>query len=129
ERPRKPQERPAAALPRRRHPTRRRRVLALHRQRPAQLRPDGDALMNRRRSTSLAGSPLLIGAVTTLIVVVAVFLSYNANNGLPFVPTYDINVELPEASGLQKSNQVRIAGTRVGVVNHMSARQDPHTGR
>ncbi|MEA2140203.1 MAG: hypothetical protein QOC91_302, partial [Solirubrobacteraceae bacterium] len=28
--------------------------------------------MNRRRNTSLAGSPLLIGAVTTLIVVVAV---------------------------------------------------------
>ena len=46
--------------------------------------------------------------------VVAVFLSYNANNGLPFVPTYNIKVELPEASGLQKSNQVRIAGTRVG---------------
>ena len=66
--------------------------------------------MDRRRRNSLAGSPLLIGAVTTLIVVVAVFLSYNANNGLPFVPTYNIKVELPEASGLQKSNQVRIAG-------------------
>ena len=65
--------------------------------------------MNRRRSNSLAGNPLLIGAITTLIVVVAVFLAYNANNGLPFVPTYNINVELPEASGLQPSNQVRIA--------------------
>src|SRR6202790_4684851 len=85
--------------------------------------------MNRRRGGSLASSPLLIGAITTLIVVVAVFLSYNANNGLPFVPTYDLKVELPEASGLQKSNQVRIAGTRVGVVNAMSARQDPTTGR
>jgi hypothetical protein len=48
--------------------------------------------MNRRRSNSLAGSPLLIGAITTLIVVVAVFLSYNANNGLPFTPTEDIKV-------------------------------------
>ncbi len=55
--------------------------------------------MNRRRSSSLAASPLLIGAITTLIVVVAVFLSYNANNGLPFVPTYNIKVELPEAVG------------------------------
>ena len=44
----------------------------------------------RRRRGSLAGSPLLIGAVTTLIAVVAVFLSYNAIIGLPFVPTYDI---------------------------------------
>jgi virulence factor Mce-like protein len=85
--------------------------------------------MNRRRSNSLAGSPLLIGAVTTLIVVVAVFLSYNANNGLPFTPTYDIKVQLPEASGLQKGNQVRVGGTRVGVVSGLNPYQDPATGR
>jgi virulence factor Mce-like protein len=85
--------------------------------------------MNRRRNTSLAGSPLLIGAVTTLIVVVAVFLSYNANNGLPFVPTYDIKVALPEGSGLQPSNQVRIAGTRVGIVGSLKPHLDPRTGR
>ena len=70
--------------------------------------------MNRRRGGSLAGSPLLIGAVTMLIVVVAVYLSYNANNGLPFVPTYKIKVVLPTTSGLQASNEVRMAGTRVG---------------
>jgi virulence factor Mce-like protein len=85
--------------------------------------------MNRRRSTSLAGSPLLIGAVTTLIVVVAVFLSYNANNGLPFVPTYNVKVALPEGSGLQPSNQVRIGGTRVGLVGSLTPHQDPRTGR
>jgi virulence factor Mce-like protein len=84
--------------------------------------------MDRRRRSALSGSPLLIGAVTTLIVVVAVFLSYNANNGLPFVPTYNIKVALPEASGLQPSNQVRIAGTRVGIVGSLSARQNPKTG-
>ncbi len=81
--------------------------------------------MDRRRRNSLAASPLLIGAVTTLIVVVAVFLSYNANNGLPFVPTYNIKVALPEASGLQPSNQVRIAGTRVGVVELADALPGP----
>lgn len=85
--------------------------------------------MNRRRNTSLAGSPLLIGAVTTLIVAVAVFLSYNANNGLPFVPTYNIKVVLPQASGLQPSNQVRIGGTRVGLVSSLTPHQDPATGR
>jgi virulence factor Mce-like protein len=85
--------------------------------------------MNPRRSNSLAGSPLLIGAITTLIVVVAVFLSYNANNGLPFVPTYDIKVALPETSGLQATNQVRIAGTRVGIVSSLSPHEDPSTGR
>ncbi|HTZ87327.1 MAG TPA: MlaD family protein, partial [Solirubrobacteraceae bacterium] len=85
--------------------------------------------MNRRRNTSLAGSPLLIGAITTLIVVVAVFLSYNANNGLPFVPTYNVKVVLPEGSGLQPANQVRIAGTRVGIVGSLKPVQNPHTGR
>jgi virulence factor Mce-like protein len=85
--------------------------------------------MNRRRGGSLAGNPLLIGAITTLIVVVAVYLSYNANNGLPFVPTYNVKVELPEASGLQQSNQVRIAGTRVGLISSLKARENPSTGR
>jgi virulence factor Mce-like protein len=85
--------------------------------------------MNRRRSNSLAGSPLLIGAVTTLIVIVAVFLSYNANNGLPFTPTYNINVQLPEASGLQKGNQVRIGGTLVGLVSSLRPYENPKTGR
>jgi ABC-type transporter Mla subunit MlaD len=85
--------------------------------------------VNRRRNASLAGSPLLIGAVTTLIVVVAVFLSYNANNGLPFVPTYNVKVVLPEASSLQTSNQVRIGGTRVGIVSKLTPVQNPKTGR
>jgi virulence factor Mce-like protein len=84
--------------------------------------------MDRRRRNSLAASPLLIGAVTTLIVLVAVFLSYNANNGLPFVPTYNIKVELPEGAGLQPTNQVRIAGTRVGVVGSLSIHQNKRTG-
>ena len=85
--------------------------------------------MNRRRRSSLAGSPLLIGALTTLIVVVAVFLSYNANNGLPFVPTYNLKIVLPETSGLQPTNQVRIAGTRVGVISSLTPQQNPTTGR
>jgi virulence factor Mce-like protein len=85
--------------------------------------------VNSGRRNSLAASPLLIGAITTLIVVVAVFLSYNANNGLPFVPTYNIKVTLPETSGLQPTNQVRIAGTRVGVVSSLTPHQNPATGR
>src|SRR5277367_2426129 len=84
--------------------------------------------MSPRSSRSLAGSPLLIGAVTTLVVIVAVFLSYNANNGLPFVPTYNIKVTLPDASSLQVGNDVRIGGTRVGSVSAEAAKQNPHTG-
>src|SRR4029077_9503634 len=36
---------------------------------------------------------------------------------------------LPEGSGLQNANQVRIGGTRVGLVNSLSLHQDPRTGR
>jgi ABC-type transporter Mla subunit MlaD len=85
--------------------------------------------MNRRRRGSLAGSPLLIGALTTLIAVVAIYISYNANNGLPFTPTYNIKVELPESSGLQPGNEVRLSGRRIGVVSGLVPHQDPATGK
>ena len=51
-----------------------------------------------RRSTSVAANPVLIGAATVLVVIVAVFLAYNANNGLPFVPTYQLWMQVPDAA-------------------------------
>ncbi len=78
--------------------------------------------MRRRGASSIAANPVLIGAVTTLVVIVAVYLAYNANSGLPFVPTYDVRVEVPNAAGLVKGNDVRIGGTRVGTVSAMTPR-------
>jgi ABC-type transporter Mla subunit MlaD len=82
------------------------------------------------RGGSIASNPVLIGAATVLVVLVAVFLSYNANNGLPFVPTYELTAEVPNASGLIKGNEVRIGGARVGVVSRIEAfsRPDGSTG-
>lgn len=77
--------------------------------------------MRRRRSSSIAANPVLIGAATTLVVIVAVFLAYNANEGLPFVPTYQLEAEVPNAANLVKGNDVRIAGTRVGTVSAITA--------
>jgi ABC-type transporter Mla subunit MlaD len=65
---------------------------------------------------SLAASPTMVGAITTLIMIVAVFLAYNANNGLPFVPVYRVSVLVPNAARLVQSNEVRIGGHRVGVI-------------
>ena len=65
---------------------------------------------------SIAASPTMVGAITTLIVMVAVFLAYNANNGLPFVPVYRVSVEVPNAARLIRNNEVRIGGHRIGVV-------------
>jgi virulence factor Mce-like protein len=86
--------------------------------------------VNRRRNNSIAANPILIGGVTVLVTIVAVFLSYNANHGLPFVPTYKVNVVLPDAAGLIAGNEVRIGGARVGVVHKIDAiaRHDGSTG-
>lgn len=75
--------------------------------------------MSRRRR-HFAASPTMIGAVTTLIVIVAVFLAYNANNGLPFVPVYRVSVIVPNAARLIPNNEVRIGGARVGVVESIT---------
>ena len=69
-----------------------------------------------RAAASVVGSPVLLGAITLLVVIVAVFLAYNANQGLPFVPTYNVRVEAPSAANLVEGNEVRVAGFRVGAV-------------
>jgi virulence factor Mce-like protein len=79
--------------------------------------------MRRRGSQSIAANPVLIGAATTLVVLVAVFLAYNANNGLPFVPTYQLKVDVPSAANLVVGNEVRIGGTRVGVVDAITPKR------
>jgi virulence factor Mce-like protein len=81
--------------------------------------------MRRRGSASIAANPVLIGAATTLVVIVAVFLAYNANSGLPFVPTYELKAEVPNAANLVKGNDVRIGGTRVGAVTDIAPQQHP----
>jgi virulence factor Mce-like protein len=70
-----------------------------------------------RRSTSVAANPVLIGAATVLVVIVAVFLAYNANNGLPFVPTYRLYANVNDAANLVTGNEVRIGGDRVGIIS------------
>ena len=70
----------------------------------------------RRTRTSVLANPVLVGAVTLLVTIVAVFLAYNANNGLPFVPTTELHVQLEDGSNVVKGNEVRTGGFRVGVV-------------
>ncbi len=75
------------------------------------------------RGSGIAGNPVLIGAATVLVVLVAVFLAYNANQGLPFVPTYSLKAEAPSAANLVPGNEVRIGGTQVGTVSEITARR------
>jgi len=73
-------------------------------------------MRNRSGIQGVASNPILVGAVTVLVVIVAVFLAYNANNGLPFVSTYNLKAQVPNADALVKGNEVRVGGVRVGIV-------------
>jgi virulence factor Mce-like protein len=71
------------------------------------------------KRASAASNPVLIGAVTVLVTTVAVFLAYNANSGLPFVPTTTVKVRVANGANLVKGNEVRSGGSRIGVVTDM----------
>lgn len=73
----------------------------------------------RKGQASIVANPVLVGAVTLLVVVVAVFLAYNANNGLPFVPTTSLKVRIANGANLVAGNEIRSGGYRVGVVEEM----------
>jgi ABC-type transporter Mla subunit MlaD len=84
-----------------------------------------------RRTSPIAAitaSPTIIGALTTLIVIVAVFLAYNANNGLPFVPVYRVSVVVPNAARIVPNNEVRVGGSRVGIIESIDAVRLPEDG-
>lgn len=75
-------------------------------------------------ASNIAASPTMVGTVTVLITIVAVFLAYNANTGLPFVPAYRVTVELPNAESLVPGNEVRVGGVRVGQIESIDPEQD-----
>jgi virulence factor Mce-like protein len=79
--------------------------------------------MRNRRTTlaSMFDNPVMVGTVTILVVLVAVYLSYIAENGLPFIPTYNINVQVADGGELNKNVAVRIGGDRVGQVLKITA--------
>jgi ABC-type transporter Mla subunit MlaD len=70
----------------------------------------------RRAASALFDNPILLGTMTILVVLVAVYLSYVAENGLPFVATYSVNVDVESAGQLIKNADVRVGGDRVGQV-------------
>lgn len=81
--------------------------------------------MSRSRRTSAFGrlvdSPFWNGLITIFLIVFAVYVSYTANNGVPFVPRYTLEVDVPNASQLVRHAEVRIGGARVGQVLELKA--------
>ena len=72
--------------------------------------------MRRLRNPTVLGSPIVVGTITIVVVAIAVYLSYIAENGLPFLATYQVNVQVANADEVSKNADVRIGGARVGQV-------------
>jgi virulence factor Mce-like protein len=63
----------------------------------------------------------LMGSVVILVATIATVISFSASTGLPFVPTYKLTVELPDAGRLNVGAPVRVGGAQVGVVKDVHA--------
>jgi len=74
---------------------------------------------DERPRVRVLAAPSLVGAVTVLVVTAAVLLAYNANAGLPFVPTTQVRVVTPNATRLVVGNEVREGGFRVGSITRI----------
>ena len=89
--------------------------------------------MRGGRAGSLAASPTLVGAVTVLVVIVAVFLSYQANRACPSSRPTSSRPQLPNANTLVPGNEVRVGGIRVGQIESVepitTETVDPETGQ
>jgi ABC-type transporter Mla subunit MlaD len=77
--------------------------------------------MLRRRGNSPFSNPVLIGALAVLVMVVAVVLAFQANNGLPYVPRYTLHIEAANAEELVHGAEVHMGGALIGNVNKVSA--------
>ena len=83
----------------------------------------------KKTGAGIASNPVLVGGVTILVVIVAVFLSYNANKGLPFVPTTQLKVRVPNGANLVPGNEIRSGGSRIGVIDDMKPGARRRTAR
>ncbi len=61
-------------------------------------------------------NPILIGALTVLVTIVAVSLAYQANNGLPFVPGTR-SPPVADAEELTHGAEVHMGGALIGIVD------------
>ncbi len=71
----------------------------------------------RRKQQSALSNPVLIGAATLLAILAAVFLAYNANAGLPFLPVRELNIDVANGANVVVGNDVREGGFRIGLVS------------
>jgi len=75
----------------------------------------------RHRTRFLRRYPEVAGTLIILALAGIVWISYNAQNGLPLQPAYRISVDVPNAAEMTKNSDVRVGGARVGQVLSITA--------
>ncbi len=83
-------------------------------------------MKTRSRQPSAFTNPVLVGAVTVLVILVGMFLAYDANVGLPFVPSRELKVDISNGSDLVPGNDVLESGDRIGFVKSMRSIVQPN---
>ncbi len=73
---------------------------------------------NQRDPRRTAG---LVGVIALLLAAVVFYVAYHAMQGLPGQSRYTVFVDVPNASHLNRADEVRIAGLRVGQVGSVDA--------
>jgi len=81
--------------------------------------------VSRRPASAISGAPVLVGAATVIVALIAVLLANQSSSGLPFVETYDVRAHVADAKRLTPGVDVRIGGKRVGQLQAITA----ETGR
>jgi ABC-type transporter Mla subunit MlaD len=80
--------------------------------------------IRRRREQSVWSNPILIGSLTVLVAFAAVTLAYQADNGLPFVPKYNLHVQITDAQELTHGGEVHMGGALIGLVDSVQPERD-----
>jgi virulence factor Mce-like protein len=73
----------------------------------------------RRAPENPFRNPTLVGAMTVLAIILAVYLAYSANQGLPFLPTRELKVDVRNGADLVVGSDVDEGGTRIGQLTAM----------
>jgi virulence factor Mce-like protein len=74
-----------------------------------------------RRHRDIRRTHALIGTIVVALILVAVYISWESVNGLPFQSRYHVFVEVPDAEHLVTTDEVRVGGIRVGQVSQVTA--------
>jgi virulence factor Mce-like protein len=69
-----------------------------------------------RRPGQLGTHRVIMGTVALFLILFAVFVAFKSTRGIPFIPRYNLTVQVPTAGKLTAGADVMIAGTRVGTV-------------